>query len=146
MPVDFATVSPPDKPNWALTAPGKLGNPHAEPAPIFGVNADALQAAVLVAFEAEPRTRLVSHDPVRRRMTFIQRSAVLRFVDNIEVEIFPLGEDQTSLALFSRSQVGYSDLGVNRSRVARVLARLTEALPLASSQSGGDQGPHAPAT
>lgn len=133
MPIDFATVSPPDKPNWALTAPRALGNPHADPAPLFGVSADALQAAVLAAFAAEPRTRLVSHDPARRRMTFIQRSAVMRFVDNIEVEIFALGDQRSSLALFSRSQVGYSDLGVNRSRVARILARLVENPALAAN-------------
>jgi len=45
------------------------------------------------------------------------RSAVFRFVDDLELELRP---DEKIIAVRSASRIGYSDFGVNRSRVERL--------------------------
>jgi Protein of unknown function (DUF1499) len=53
-----------------------------------------------------------------RRLTYIQRSPVLRFPDIVTVEFIDLGNDRSTLAIDSRSRYGKSDFGVNRRRVS----------------------------
>jgi uncharacterized protein (DUF1499 family) len=53
-----------------------------------------------------------------------QRSAVFGFVDRISARFVPLGADRSTLIAYSRSEVGYWDLGVNRSRLRDWLAML----------------------
>jgi uncharacterized protein (DUF1499 family) len=71
------------------------------------------------AIDAQPRIERVAYDAPHRRITYIQRSALLRFPDIVTVEFVPLGERRSSLAVYSRSRYGREDFGVNRSRVTR---------------------------
>ena len=48
----------------------------------------------------------------------------MRFPDTIDVEVMPAGENQSTLALYSRSLVGRKDFGVNRARLQRWRAAL----------------------
>jgi uncharacterized protein (DUF1499 family) len=48
----------------------------------------------------------------------------MRFPDTIDVEVVPVGDDKSTLAIYSRSLVGRSDFGVNRARIARWMAAL----------------------
>ena len=66
-----------------------------------------------------------------RRLTYIQRSTVLRFPDVVTVEFIDLGNDRSTLAIDSRSRYGKSDFGVNRRRVSEWM-RLLEARTPAS--------------
>ncbi len=52
------------------------------------------------------------------------RSAVFRFVDDLELQLHP---DQGIIAVRSASRTGYSDLGVNRRRVEKLRAELVRA-------------------
>lgn len=70
-----------------------------------------IQAVVL----ALPRTRLVSQGPNYLRVEC--RSAVLRFVDDLELEMRP---EEGVVAVRSASRLGYFDFGVNRRRVERL--------------------------
>jgi fatty-acyl-CoA synthase len=54
----------------------------------------------------------------------VQTTAVLRFVDDVHARILPLGRDQSTLAVLSRSRVGLWDLGVNAARLRAWLADL----------------------
>jgi uncharacterized protein (DUF1499 family) len=50
----------------------------------------------------------------------------MRFPDTINVLIIPISADASTLALYSRSQIGYSDWGVNRKRLERWLERIAQ--------------------
>ena len=41
----------------------------------------------------------------------------MRFPDTVSVVYFPKGAKRSNLAIYSRSQIGYSDMGVNKSRI-----------------------------
>jgi uncharacterized protein (DUF1499 family) len=51
----------------------------------------------------------------------------MRYPDTIDVAVFPMGEGQSSVAIYSRSLVGHGDFGVNRARVERWLTALEHA-------------------
>ena len=55
-------------------------------------------------------------------------SAVFSFKDDVRVHVIALSPQQSTLALYSASRVGYWDLGTNRRRVEDWLARLQNAL------------------
>ena len=78
---------------------------------------DTLREVVLVL----PRTTLVAESPTHLR--FEVRSAIFRFVDDLE---FELRSGESEIAVRSSSRVGYSDLGVNRKRVEQVRAALVD--------------------
>lgn len=86
-------------------------------APMLTHRSDAVFAAWLAVIEAAERTRIVASDPERLLIVAEQRSAVFGFVDSIAVRVLELRDGDTSFAAYSRSEVGYWDLGVNRRRL-----------------------------
>ena len=82
-------------------------------------------AIIVPASVAWRRVREVVTDMPRTTITAVTdnylhaecRSAVFRFVDDLELELRP-GEN--IIAVRSASRIGYSDFGVNRSRVERL--------------------------
>jgi uncharacterized protein (DUF1499 family) len=81
-----------------------------------------LREIVREVAEGEPRTELVFSDRWGEQDRYVARSRLMRFPDTITAEIIGRGEGAASVALYSRSQIGYGDLGVNRARLARWLA------------------------
>lgn len=79
----------------------------------------------MLAGERRVRERVRSADGLAR--AYEQRTPLLGFTDDIDVRFVSLGESRASLAVYSRSRVGYSDLGTNRKRVMRWLAGLEAA-------------------
>ena len=45
------------------------------------------------------------------------RTPLFGFVDRVSIAIRPLTDGRSTVAVYSRSEVGYWDLGTNRSRV-----------------------------
>jgi uncharacterized protein (DUF1499 family) len=122
---DFGTLQPPDSPNHWLIAPSDFGPAHPdEAAPVFDVPADRLAQAWILVVEAQPRTDVVGVSDDGLQIEAEQRSAVFGFVDRISARFVPLGADRSTLIAYSRSEVGYWDLGVNRSRLRDWLAML----------------------
>ena len=118
-----------DKPNQYLASPEPV--PGIEPAwqmrvPVFAATPAALAAAVDAAALAEPGTVRLAGSVDEGWMTYVQRSALLRFPDYISVRVIP-AEGGATLAILSRSRFGYSDMGVNKARVRRWLAAVAEA-------------------
>lgn len=72
--------------------------------------------------------QLKTHDRDHRRH-YEQRSKRLRFPDRITVEFLELDDAASTLAVYSRSKYGYSDVGVNEARVKSLLKDLTEQVP-----------------
>ena len=52
-------------------------------------------------------------------MRFLQLTRLMRFPDTIDAEVLPAGDNQSTLAIYSRSLVGRKDFGVNRARLER---------------------------
>ncbi|HEY9134240.1 MAG TPA: DUF1499 domain-containing protein [Pseudomonadales bacterium] len=68
-----------------------------------------------------PRTKIIKEDKYYLKAKV--KSAVFRFVDDLDILFSP---ETKTLSIKSASNVGYSDLGVNRKRVAELRRLLTE--------------------
>lgn len=129
-PVDFATLSRPATPNsWLVCPPGHCRNyPTDAQPPVFNVPEAALQSAVQANWQQMPRTRIVASTTAGSgEIRFVQYSALLGFPDTISVQTIAIDETHSTLAAYSRSQVGKSDLGANRLRMEKWLAALKPA-------------------
>jgi len=98
------------------------------PGSIYKVGAADLAAEFDAGIAGEAHLQRVDDgaDPLYRR--YVQRSAGLRFPDTVDVRFFPLSEDRSYLVIYSRSQLGYGDFGVNRKRILRWIGHI-EHLP-----------------
>ncbi len=75
----------------------------------------------------EPRTSpLGAATPATAQ--WVVRSAVWNFPDIVAVQVLPRGPGSSTLALYSRSLYGHSDLGVNRRRIEAWLAALSASI------------------
>jgi len=123
-PVDFGTLRRRRSPNDALACPHGFC-PGAEPdfvPPVFPVPGERLRVIVADIALSEPNMALVHSDPAQDR--YLVRTRLMRFPDTIVVQIIEIGKDRSTLAAYSRSQIGRSDLGVNRRRLERWIARI----------------------
>ena len=48
---------------------------------------------------------------------YLQRSRLMSFPDTIDVRFIAIDNDRSTLAIYSRSQIGRSDFGVNLERI-----------------------------
>jgi uncharacterized protein (DUF1499 family) len=119
VPIDFASLELGSSPNQYLIAPADA-TPRAKPdaeSPVFGVPPERLRDAFSAVVAEAPRTKLLGQSDHGMRQSLVQRSAVFRFPDYIDVSVLPAGGDGSTIAIYSRSRFGYSDMGVNRRRV-----------------------------
>jgi uncharacterized protein (DUF1499 family) len=117
--IEFATLEREPVPHQFLIAPAGA-TPKAEPdaeSPAFAVPPERLRDAFLAVIAEQPRTHVLARSADGLRFTVVQRSLVMRFPDYVGVGILPAGEEGSTLAVYSRSRFGYSDMGVNRARV-----------------------------
>jgi uncharacterized protein (DUF1499 family) len=121
--VDFATLKRPATPNTYLVCPAdRCAAPADAAGPVYAIAAPALFELVRDALSAEPRTELVQNQPTNLRLVLVQRSLIFRFPDTVTVQAFPRPDGGSTLAIYSRSNYGRSDLGVNKARVQRWLS------------------------
>lgn len=131
-PVDFARLERRSSPNDALACPesGFCGGARADiAAPVFAVDARALAAAMERVLASERGLVRVAVDASAGSARYVQRTPLLGFPDTIELRYLDLPGGRSSLAIYSRSKLGHSDLGANRARIERWLQRLAAALP-----------------
>jgi uncharacterized protein (DUF1499 family) len=124
--IDFANLERKSSPNQYLIAPNGA-TPRARPdaqSPVFGITPDRLRDAFLAVTAEAPRTKLLEQSADGLRLSLVQRSAILRFPDYIDVSILPAGGDGSTIAIYSRSRFGYSDMGVNQRRVEEWMTSL----------------------
>jgi len=122
---DFDNLNVPTSPNTWLVAPADFApaKPDAT-APIFDVPAKRLAQAWISVVESEPRTKILAVSEDKLQIEAEQRSAVFGFVDRISTRFIALEPIRSTLVAYSRSQVGYWDLGANRRRLQLWLAKL----------------------
>ena len=115
-------------PNQYFVAPPGFATAAAahRPSPEFPWPAADLARRFRAVAQAEPRVTLEEETAGGLRFDLVQRSALFRFPDTVSIEVIPLGDSRSTLAIYSRSTYGYSDLGVNHKRIERWLARLAE--------------------
>lgn len=121
-PVTFEKLVRRITPNDALAClPGICNTKIDIDSPVFPVAARDLQVALAKVIESEPRTSLVAADEANLTYRYIQRSKWLRFPDTIILRLVDLPNGQSTILIYSRSQLGEGDLGVNRARIRRWL-------------------------
>ncbi|KAJ1413310.1 hypothetical protein B484DRAFT_455096 [Ochromonadaceae sp. CCMP2298] len=72
----------------------------------------------------QPRITRIAEDPATSRKEWVQRSLLFRFPDVITVQLIPLTDSSSTLAVHSYSVYGGSDLGVNGNRVRSWLSEI----------------------
>ena len=116
--VDFATLVRPSSPNTYLVCPkDRCAAMPDEEGSIYAVPAAQLFERARTLLAAEPRTEVVQEQPETLRLVLVQRSAFFRFPDTITLQVFPLPDGDSTLAIYSQSNYGYGDFGVNKDRV-----------------------------
>jgi uncharacterized protein (DUF1499 family) len=127
VPIEFSSLERKPSPNQYLIAPDGA-TPRAKPnagSPVFAVSPERLRDAFLSVTSEAPRTKLLNQSADGLRLSLVQRSAILRFPDYIDVSILPGPSGYGStIAIYSRSRFGYSDLGVNQRRVEEWMTAL----------------------
>lgn len=131
-PVEFETLARRTTPNDALACPPGICQAQSDlTPPEYALSAADLRAAFAKVISGEPRITVVATDDATLTDRYIQRSALMRYPDTIVVKFFDLPEGRSTIALYSRSQLGHGDMGVNRARIERWLAKLAEVAPAA---------------
>lgn len=116
--LDWENLRPADSPNRWLLAP-KDSEVHRfdEVAPIYDVAPGILASAWKSVLAEQPRTKVVGVSDDGLQIEAKQESAIFGFVDLISARISKLSENRSTIAVYSRSTVGYWDFGVNKRRV-----------------------------
>ena len=121
--VDFATLTRPSTPNTFLMAPDGLCKAAKvdQAPPVFSMAPAKLRQTFLSVVISQPRVSHTLADERELYDDFVQRSAIFQFPDLVSVQFLAHGKGGATLALYSRSVYGRSDLGVNRARSLRWL-------------------------
>lgn len=126
----FNSLSRPGSPNTCLVAPeGVCANAVPDKtSERYLDEPKALFALILDIVEAETRWTVTAQDADEGTISFIATSKLMRYKDDVSILVLPArGEESGSeLAIYSRSRVGYSDMGANRKRVLGLLKRLKD--------------------
>lgn len=123
--IDFATFARVATPNDTLACPAGFCAAKADfVTDVVAMAAVDLAAKAVTELPNEPRTALVLRSDDGLRLVFVQRSLIFRFPDTINIAVQSVGDGQATIAVYSRSNYGYGDFGVNRRRVQTWLKRL----------------------
>jgi hypothetical protein len=122
----------PASPNACLLAPPGASLPaHGRIGP-WPVSAERLWDVVQEVAAAEPRCVPLASWPARRQAQWVVRSRLMNYPDIVVAEVMAATGDGAGLShglvLYSRSLVGWSDLGVNAGRLARWRAEIERRL------------------
>lgn len=130
-PVSFESLQRRATPNDALACPPDICRAQSDLLPpVFAFGAVELSRAFDKAIASEPRLTLVETTDQGASRRYIQRSRLMGFPDTVVIRFFERPDGRSTLALYSRSQLGKGDLGVNRARIERWLEKLRRVAPV----------------
>ena len=92
----------------------------------YDVSSGELFTWFISLIESMPRTTVLSK--INRHLVVEFRSKIFQFTDLVDVLIIPVESGRSTLAIYSRSKLGYYDFNVNQKRVKVLLRRLEESL------------------
>ena len=120
--IDPARIEPPTSPNFVL----RRGDGAASVTATLAETAAQLNEAII----AEGGT-VLSGDLASGHASYVFRSRIFGFPDVLSVRLTDVSSREriaegelTEIELYSRALLGYSDMGVNRARVDRILTAL----------------------
>lgn len=135
-PVNFETLTRRTVPNDALACPQSLCIAKSDiTPPVFAVSAPDLEKAFAKVIASEPRVEQMAWEDGGFTQRYVQRTKIMRFPDTISVRFIDLGDGRSTIALYSRSQLGEADFGVNRARIERWLEKLSKEAPMVRTAS-----------
>jgi uncharacterized protein (DUF1499 family) len=115
---DPTTLARTGRPNDWLICPAEACAAEASAtAPSYAVAPGELLAAWRAVLAEQPRATVVAVDEPRRLVMAQDRTPVLGFVDTVTVRVLPTVDGGATFAVYSRSEIGYGDLGTNRRRL-----------------------------
>lgn len=108
-----------------LCPPGFCPKAVADAAPpVFDMPVDELRRRLRERLVSEPLLVRTADYPDAYEERYVARTRLLRFPDTVDVRYIEVTRTQSTLALYSRSQIGRHDWGVNRARLDRWIALL----------------------
>jgi hypothetical protein len=116
-PLDFATLKLPSSPNAHLAAPPGTTNERHETVPLLDAPVESAWAVLRSLGDGMERVWKMAEWPELRQAQWVARSRLMNYPDLINGQIVAL-PGGPGLFLYSRSLIGYSDLGVNAARIA----------------------------
>jgi uncharacterized protein (DUF1499 family) len=125
--INFKTLKRPPKPNTCLAAPEDhclAAEPDFE-APELMMTGRGLFSKLSEIIASERSFGKIETDAESLRIKFVATTGLMRFKDDVDIEIIPRDEGRATFAIYSRSRVGYSDLGANRKRVTKIIERVS---------------------
>jgi len=126
-PLEFASLVLRRSPNTCLATPAwHPGFRHVE-TPLYPVSPARLHTVIAGMAAAFPRTHAYGEWASRHQSQWVERTALMNYPDIIVAEAVAGPQGGAGLFLYSRSLLGWSDLGVNRARVERWLGALASA-------------------
>ena len=117
--IEFSTLVLKESPNQYLVCPENLcnGQQHRVSA-IYPTTAEDLAANWYDVVNTKPRMEQKSIDNGNvNQVDYVQRTELMQYPDWITVRFIDLGDRKSTLAIYSRSVYGESDLGVNQERI-----------------------------
>lgn len=146
-PYDFAQPTRTGKLNDALACPENrcVDAGGTTVTPRFAVPAEALLAEARRLLSQDLEADVVDERPNLGTLRAVVRTRLLGLPDTVSVQVEADGTAASRLWLYSRSQVGHFDLGVNRDRIQTIVDHLAATLPLAGDSSDETIGPSTPA-
>lgn len=128
--LNFENFRRSQKPNNYLIAPDGLCRKSTPDAvsPIIRKSPEALFRRLIGLFESGSGWKNLHYSEKDRRISVIAVTPFLRFKDDVDIRVMPIadlpeGQIGSQLAIYSRSRIGYSDLGANKKRVDGLIAR-----------------------
>ncbi len=122
-PVDFTRLVRRSTPNDALACPkGLCGTTKVDlETPVYALPHNELSALMRSFVEAEPGAVRVAEAAGGRGDRYVVRTSLMRYPDTVDVLVLPAEGGRSTVAIYSRSQIGRSDLGANLARIRRWL-------------------------
>ena len=128
--LNFESFRRSQKPNNYLIAPDGLcrkSTPDAA-SPLIRKSPEALFRRLVALFESAGGWKSLHYDENAFRISVVAVTPFLRFKDDVDIRVLPVddlpeGQVGSYVAIYSRSRVGYSDLGANKKRVEGLIAR-----------------------
>ena len=124
-PVDFATLQLKSSPNQYLVCPEGFCAAQAHTtAPTFSVPVSELQTALLEVVAAQPSTEIIASNSAERQFDIETLTPLMGYPDTVTVRFIEGPERSSTLAIYSRSHYGHSDIGANKKRIDSWLAEV----------------------
>jgi uncharacterized protein (DUF1499 family) len=95
---------------------------------LYALSRETVWTAVQQLASTQPGWTVVSTNPAEGELKAESRTRLLKFVDDVTLQVRPADGQRISVDMHSRSRVGKGDFGTNARRIGAFLAALDSAL------------------